>query len=82
LSAVKRTASGNGLVVRFYNPEHAAIPAAIESDLPISGAWELTLEEKRKAELPLTSPHSFGVVVGACGIVTCEIAPERRPHHA
>ncbi len=78
LSAVRRSADGEGLVVRFYNPAEEAATATLSSWRPLETAYHLNLNEERQERLALADEHTLIVSVRGGQIMTCELRPS---HH-
>ncbi len=85
LSAVRRSADGAGLIVRFYNPGEATVQARLQSWRPLKAAYRLNLNEERQGEIALAeSGHqspgggAAGVVIPVRGgqLVTVELRPQ------
>lgn len=53
LSAVKRSESGDALIVRFYNPTPEAVEATVTLFRPIRAAQLVNLNEEPEADLPV-----------------------------
>ncbi len=73
LSAVRRTADGGGLVVRWYNLTDETTTAALTSWRPLAAAYRLDLNESRQDRIPLDGAHTLRVPTGGGQIVTCEL---------
>jgi len=76
LSAVRRSADGRGLVVRFYNPTAGPVTAGLTSWRPILTAYRLNLNEERQEVLDASDRHRVTIPVRGGQIVTCELRPE------
>ena len=65
LSAVKRSESGDSLIVRFYNPTSEPAQANLRTHQPMAGARAVNLNEEPEADLPLTDANSLTLPVTA-----------------
>jgi len=72
-SAMKKSSTGDGIIVRVYNPDSKAIDAVFASDEKISNVFLTDLAEKRDQSIKLTSRHKFGILVPPAKILTLEI---------
>ena len=75
LSAVRQTADGSGMVVRFYNPTGEAVTAQLNMCCEIAAAHRLNLNEERQESLPYIA-NTLSVHVKSGQIVTVEICPQ------
>ncbi len=57
LSAVKLPETGDGLIIRVYNPLRKPLEAELVSFLEIQEAWEVRLDEAPMRPVSFTSPH-------------------------
>ncbi len=73
ISAIKRSESGEGIVVRFYNLASRKVRATVRFFRPITQAHLTRLDETRLKPLKVLAGNSVAVPVGAKGIVTLEI---------
>ncbi len=73
LSAVRRSADGGGLVVRFYNIGDDPVTARLRCFRSIRRAYRLNLNEERLEEIDLADPHTVNVLARGGEIVTCEL---------
>ncbi len=76
LSAVRRSADGQGVIVRFYNPTAGPVTASLTSWRPILTAYRLNLNEERQEVLDTSDRHRVTLSVRGGQIVTCELRPE------
>ncbi len=87
VSAIRASADGEGLVVRFYHPGETPVTARLTSWRPLAAVYRLNLNEERQAEVTPAegseawqlTDHGHTVLIPVTGgqIVTCELRPER-----
>jgi mannosylglycerate hydrolase len=77
ISAVRRTADGEGLVVRFYNLSDEEVVARLRSWRPLEAAGRLNLNEERLDKIALADAHTITLPVFAGQVVTCELLPRQ-----
>ncbi|MBN1286784.1 MAG: hypothetical protein JXB47_15400 [Anaerolineae bacterium] len=77
LSAVRRSADGGGLVVRWYNIGDAEVTAELKSCRALAAAYRLNLNEARRGDLALVDAHTLRLPTAAGQVVTCELRLER-----
>ncbi len=85
LSAVRRSADGGGLIVRFYNPDDAPVTAQLTSWRPLETAYLLNLNEDRletitpvpNSDMPTNGVHMLTLPVRGGQVLTCELRPRR-----
>jgi mannosylglycerate hydrolase len=70
LSAVKRSESGDRMVVRFFNPTDRRIEGRLRVYHGLAGAQYLDLEEDPLGECPAVGDHEVRIVAGPKKIVT------------
>lgn len=75
LSALRRTAKGDGLVVRFYNLEREPATAHVRVGLPLKAAYQLNLNEERQESLPVYGQDRIELAVRPAEVVTLELQP-------
>jgi 2-O-(6-phospho-alpha-D-mannosyl)-D-glycerate hydrolase len=75
LSAVRRTADGNGVVVRFYNVERQAATAQIAFHGPLRAAYRLNMNEERQENLPVHNQRLIKLPTRGGEVVTVELVP-------
>jgi alpha-mannosidase len=73
LSAVKRSESGDALIVRCYNPTAEPAQATLRLYRPIRAAQLVNLNEEPQADLPLADPNSVALPIGARQVRTVGI---------
>ena len=78
LSAVRRSADGGGLVVRFFNIGDAPVTARLRCCRPLQAAYRLNLNEERLGEIALADAHTLSVPAAGGQVVTCELQPAMR----
>jgi mannosylglycerate hydrolase len=78
LSAVKRSESGEALIVRCYNPTPATLAATLQLYCPVSAAYLADLREEKQAELPVGEDNRVSFTVGAKQVKTLWLQPGGR----
>ncbi len=73
LSAVRRMADGQGLVIRFYNIERQATTARLTFHSPLQSAYRLNLSEERQGNLSVQEGHSVQIATRGAEVVTVEL---------
>lgn len=75
VTAVKRHAERDTLVVRMYNRSGAPVTGSLTFGTPVAAAWRTNLLEERGAELPVEGGSLVRVALGPYRIGTLEIEP-------
>ncbi|MCC6616145.1 MAG: hypothetical protein IT320_21925 [Anaerolineae bacterium] len=75
LSMVKRAEESEALIVRLFNPSHAATEATIRLPVRLSEAALVDLQETTIGALPLADAHSARVAIAPKQIVTVRVTP-------
>ncbi|MFA4839034.1 MAG: glycoside hydrolase family 38 C-terminal domain-containing protein [Candidatus Neomarinimicrobiota bacterium] len=70
MTTLKKAESGNGYVVRFYNPSDEAAEGFLSFKFPVKRAVLLDLNEEPVAEVKVTDPHRIKVQVPQKKIIT------------
>ncbi len=73
ISAIKRHATRDTLVVRLYNLTNAPVEERLEFGLAIRRAWRVTLLEGREDELRTQGQRALPLHLGPCEILTVEV---------
>jgi mannosylglycerate hydrolase len=74
LSSVKKAEDRESMIIRLFNPTGATQEGCIRFGLPLTGAWEVNLIEKRGGQLPVTD-GAVHLSVPKYKILTVEVAP-------
>ncbi len=78
VSAVKRHATRDTLVVRLCNLAGEPVEETLTLGRRVRAAWRTNLLEEREGELPVGSGYQIALTLGAHGIATVEIDFERK----
>ena len=73
ITAVKRSESGRGIVVRFYNPASRKVRARLRFFRPVVKAYLVRLDETRLRSVRIVGGNSVVVPLGPKEIVTLEL---------
>jgi len=73
VSAVKRHAARNTLVVRLCNLSDERVDETLTLGRRVRAAWRTNLLEEREGDLPVCSGYQVALTLGAHGIATAEI---------
>jgi alpha-mannosidase len=73
ISAIKKSESGQGMIVRFYNPGSRKVRARLRFFRPIARAYLVRLDETRLKPLRIVGGNSVVVHVGSKEIITVEL---------
>lgn len=72
-SGMKRSESGESIVIRCFNPSGGTVPGRLRVHWPLEKAWKVSLEEVREQELPVRAGHEVQFEVPAKKIWTVEL---------
>lgn len=75
LSAVRRSADGNGVIVRFFNVERQAATAQVTFHAPLRNCYRLNLDEERQGELDVRDARTVQIPTRGAEVVTIEFVP-------
>lgn len=75
LTALKKSETGNRLLMRFYNAERIPKPAIIRFGFPVLQAYRATLSETILERLDLSDGATCQLLVGPAEIVTLMLEP-------
>lgn len=75
LSCVKRSESGRGIIVRFYNPTSRDIRARLRFFRPLSRACLVRLDETPLKPLRVAAQNALSLSVAAKQIITLQLYP-------
>lgn len=78
LSALKRSENGKSIILRFFNPTNAKIPATVRCFRPVKKAWLTNLNEDRQRELTSENQRCLSLDVAPKKIITLEIMLNKR----
>jgi mannosylglycerate hydrolase len=79
LTAVRRTADGRGVVVRFYNVDRQAATAQIACHASLQAAYRLNLNEERQEALSVHDERIVRIPARRAEVVTVELVPKPQP---
>jgi alpha-mannosidase len=79
LSAVRRSAGGEGLVVRFYNLDRTRAAARITAGFDLKAAHRMNLNEEVTGTLAVTDGRTVELPVRGAEVVTIELVPAMLP---
>ncbi|MGE5602245.1 MAG: alpha-mannosidase [Nitrososphaerales archaeon] len=77
LSAVRRSAGGEGLVVRFYNVDRTPAVARITAGFDLKAAHRMNLDEQVTEPLAVRDGRVVEAPVRGAEVVTIELLPDR-----
>jgi alpha-mannosidase len=82
VSAIKRSESGKGIIVRLFNPTGREVNVSLCFFRPLATAHRLRLDETLLASIPVSDGNRVNLSVGKKEIVTVELIPVRKRKRA
>ena len=73
LSALKRSETGNSVIIRFFNPTSKAVQAKLSCFRRVKRVWETNLHERRLRAIKLRAERTVSLGVKSKKIVTVEL---------
>jgi mannosylglycerate hydrolase len=78
VSAIKRSESGKGIIVRLFNPTPREVNVSLRFFRPLARAHRVRLDEGLVATLPVSDGNRVNLSLGKKEVVTVELIPVRK----